>query len=117
MSVLPPQNILLSIQRRGQGLGAGGTRVPPLPSVPTWSARDDDLVSLSLGPQQRGSQLDPVPRAPLSPRDHSAAVSDATGDGVGGGTRSLWHAVAALNRHGWPGVISVYSISACLSGD
>lgn len=84
MSVLPPQNILLSIQRRGQGLGAGGTRVPPLPSVPTWSARDDDLVSLSLGPQQRGSQLDPVPRAPLSPRDHSAAVSDATGDGVGG---------------------------------
>lgn len=116
MSVLPPQNILLSIRRRGQGLGAGGTRVPPLPAVLTWSAGDDDLVPFSLGPLQRGSQLDPVPGAALSPRDHSAAVSDATGDGVGG-TRSLWHAVVALNRHGWRGVTSVYSVSACLSGD
>lgn len=67
MSVLPPQNILLSIRRRGQGLGAGGTRVPPLPAVPTWSAADDDLVPFPLGPQQRGSQLDPVPGAAMPP--------------------------------------------------
>ena len=89
MSVLPPQRIDRAVNPErdsgGQGLGAGGVRVLPLPEVPTWIAGADDLVPFPPGPWQRGSQLDPVPGAPQSPHDHSAAVSYANRDsGVGG---------------------------------
>lgn len=87
MSVLPPQSIdpAVNPERDLGGQGLGGARVLPLPEVPTWIAGADDLVPFPPGPWQRGSQLDPVPGAPQSARDHSAAVRDANRDsGVGG---------------------------------